>query len=67
MTPAHPNETRRQELLERIEEIFLAEGFLHTRVGTLADTLHCSRSTLYKLAPSISELYVLILDRWLNR
>jgi len=67
LTPAHPNETRRQELLDRIEEIFLAEGFLHTRVGTLADRLHCSRSTLYKLAPSKTELYVLILDRWLNK
>jgi len=37
---------------------------LQSRVGVLADRLHCSRSTLYKLAPSKEELFVLIVDRY---
>jgi len=62
--PPRPDEARREQLLDQIQGIFLAEGFLQSRVGVLADRLHCSRSTLYKLAPSKEDLFVLIVDRY---
>jgi AcrR family transcriptional regulator len=54
--PPRPDERRRQELLEQIEAIILAEGFRDLGIGELASRLNCSRSTLYKLAPSKVEL-----------
>ena len=65
--PARPNEKRREELLDALEALILAEGFAHVRIGTLAERLHCSRSTLYKLAPSKSELLVTVYQRWYDR
>ena len=45
--------TRRQEqMLDEIGRIALAEGFAHLRVADLAERLHCSRATLYDLAPT---------------
>ena len=40
---------RREELLDRLVELFLAEGFRHLTLGDLAARLHCSKSTLYAL------------------
>jgi len=65
--PPRPDEKRRQELLDELEAIMLAEGFSHLRIGALAERLHCSRSTLYKLAPSKTELFVLVFERWSDR
>lgn len=45
----------------------LAEGFLHLRVGGLAARLHCSRSTLYKLAPSKTELLAFVFERFVDK
>ena len=45
--------TRRQaELLDQLEELFLAEGFARFTLEDLAVRLHCSKSTLYALAGS---------------
>jgi AcrR family transcriptional regulator len=65
--PPRPNETRRAQLLDALEEIVLAEGFEHLRVGELANRLRCSRSTLYKLALSKDELIVLVVERYADR
>jgi AcrR family transcriptional regulator len=54
---------QREELLDRIAEIVSAEGFSDLRVGDLAKRLSCSRTTLYKLAPSKDELVLAICDR----
>lgn len=43
---------RRDELLDRLAELFLREGFLEFGVGDLAAKLRCSRSTIYLVADS---------------
>ncbi|TFV85722.1 TetR/AcrR family transcriptional regulator [Blastococcus sp. CT_GayMR16] len=49
--------TRRQaELLDHLEELFLAEGFARFTLEDLAVRLHCSKSTLYALAGSKEQL-----------
>jgi AcrR family transcriptional regulator len=48
--------SRQQELFGQLIELYLREGFLG---GTLEDTaamLHCSKSTIYSLAPSREQL-----------
>jgi AcrR family transcriptional regulator len=65
--PPRPNKQRREELLDHIESIMLVEGFAHLRVGALATRLRCSRSTLYKLAPSIEDLYALVFERFVGK
>ena len=47
--------------------IFLTEGFRRVTIGELAARLHCSRRTLYALAPSKEGLFLLVLTRFLNR
>jgi len=44
----------------------LAEGFSSWRVGQLASRLNCSRSTLYKLAPSKEALVLLLIDTYVS-
>ena len=61
MTSAVPSTgsglTRRQaELLDQLEELFLAEGFAGFTLEDLAVRLHCSKSTLYALAGSKEQL-----------
>lgn len=65
--PPSPNMKRREQLLTEVEAIVTAEGFAHLRVGALADRLHCSRSTLYKLAPTKEDLIVLVFERLAER
>ena len=49
--------TRRQaQLLDELEELFLAEGFARFTLEDLAVRLHCSKSTLYTLAGSKEQL-----------
>src|SRR4051794_17030774 len=49
--------TRRQaQLLDQLEELFLAEGFARFTLDDLAVRLHCSKSTLYTLAGSKEQL-----------
>jgi AcrR family transcriptional regulator len=55
--PADARLTRRQaELLDQLEELFLAEGFARFTLDDLAVRLHCSKSTLYALAESKERL-----------
>jgi AcrR family transcriptional regulator len=65
--PPRPNQQRRDELLNQLESVMLEEGFAHLRVGVLTIRLHCTRSTLYKLAPSIDELYALVFERFVDK
>ena len=49
--------TRRQaELLDQLEQLFLAEGFSRFTLEDFALRLHCSKSTLYALAESKEQL-----------
>jgi len=58
---------RARAVIDGLEAIFLREGFRRVSVGELAARLHCSRQTLYALAPSKEELFLLVLDQLLAR
>jgi AcrR family transcriptional regulator len=58
---AHPQ--RVEQVLDDLQRIILAEGFANLRIGTLAARLRCSRSTLYRLAPSKDDLVLLVIQR----
>jgi AcrR family transcriptional regulator len=62
-----PSEDRREQLLHRIEEIFLHDGFRRVTVAELAATLRCSRRAVYQIADSKEALFMLVLERVLER
>jgi len=49
--------------LEKLEQIFRKEGFRHLSVSDMAAKLHCSKRSLYELAPSKQDLIALVLQR----
>jgi AcrR family transcriptional regulator len=57
---------RQKEICDQLEEIFLMEGFRHLTIADLVERLHCSRRTLYSLAPSREELVLAVLGRMMN-
>ncbi|MBV9845285.1 MAG: TetR/AcrR family transcriptional regulator [Kutzneria sp.] len=64
----HPVRTARQmELLDRLEALFLAEGFLNVTLDELASRLRCSKSTLYALAPSKEQLSVQVVGHFFRK
>ena len=48
----HLDSARRDELLTRLQELVLSEGFARLTVDDLATRLHCSKSTLYAISSS---------------
>ncbi|ASU77425.1 TetR/AcrR family transcriptional regulator [Actinopolyspora erythraea] len=58
---------RRAELLDRLCDLFLAEGFAHFTLDELAGRMHCSKSTLYTLAPSKEQLAVRVVGYFFKR
>jgi AcrR family transcriptional regulator len=64
--PASPSR-RAEQLLDELEETFLAEGFHHLSIAELATRLRTSRRTFYELAPSRDELVLVVLDRIFQR
>ncbi|MGO9062931.1 MAG: TetR/AcrR family transcriptional regulator [Candidatus Binataceae bacterium] len=56
---------RLARIVEELETIFFAEGFLHLGTEELARRLRCSKQTLYVLAKSREELFALIIERFL--
>jgi AcrR family transcriptional regulator len=58
---------RRADLLDRLCDLFLAEGFAHFTLGDLAARLHCSKSTLYTLADSKEQLAVRVVGHYFKR
>lgn len=55
---------RREELLDGVMNIIAARGFSEVRTAEMARELHCSESSLYKIAPSKDSLIVLAIGRW---
>ncbi|TWF92531.1 TetR/AcrR family transcriptional regulator [Saccharopolyspora dendranthemae] len=55
---------RRADLLGRLRDLFLAEGFAHLTLDDLAGRLHCSKSTLYTLAGSKEQLAVRVVAHY---
>jgi AcrR family transcriptional regulator len=58
---------RQRQIFDELQELFLAEGFRHLTIADLVERLHCSRRTLYSLAPSREELVLIVIDRLLNK
>lgn len=59
-----PVNARRAQLLDRLRDLFLAEGFAHFTLDDLAARLHCSKSTLYTLADSKEQLAVRVVGHY---
>ena len=60
--------TRRQaELLDQLEELFLAEGFARFTLDDLALRLRCSKSTLYTLAGSKEQLALRVVKHFFRK
>jgi AcrR family transcriptional regulator len=57
---------RQQEVLDALEHTFLDRG-LDVTVAELVAEAHCSRRTLYELAPTKEELFLLVIDRMMRR
>ncbi len=58
---------RAEELLDGVMRIVAARGFSELKMSDLARELRCSVATLYKLAPSKTDLVILALERWGER
>jgi AcrR family transcriptional regulator len=58
---------RQEELLDALEALVRSEGFGGMTVGELAARLRCSRSTLYALAPSKEQIFLVVEARLLER
>jgi AcrR family transcriptional regulator len=58
---------RREELLDELVAVFLAEGFATFTLDELARRLRCSKSTLYGLAASKEQLVVAVVKRFFQR
>jgi AcrR family transcriptional regulator len=72
MAPRHTqslgnNSDRQKELLADLEALFFAKGFRTITVDEIAAQLKCSKRTLYEIAPSKQELFVLVIESWLDR
>jgi AcrR family transcriptional regulator len=59
--------TRRDEILDGLMGLFLAEGFLGFSVEDLAERLQCSKSTLYAVAPSKEQLITAVVRAFFRR
>ena len=58
---------RRDELLDELVALVLADGFAALTLDDLARRLHCSKSTLYGIAASKEQLVVAAVKRFFQR
>lgn len=58
---------RHRDVLDQLEQLFMANGFASFTIAELAREVGCSRRTLYELAPSKDQLVLIVLDRRLHR
>ena len=54
---------RHNALVEQLETLVRRNGFGDLGIGEIARELRCSRSTLYAIAPSKEQLFLLVVDR----
>lgn len=59
--------TRREQLLQGLIDLFLAEGFARFSMEELAARLQCSKSTLYVLAASKEQLITVVIRAYFRR
>ena len=58
------DDNRREELLDGVMGIISEHGFSKVTILELAKELHCSGSSLYKIAPNKDSLVMLAINRW---
>ena len=58
------DDDRRLELLDGVIKIIIERGFSDITISELASELHCSASSLYKIASNKDGLVVLAIARW---
>ena len=58
---------RQADLLDRLTDLMLTEGFAHLTLDDLAARLRCSKTTLYALAPSKDQLAVRVVNSFFRR
>ena len=58
---------RQVDLLDRLTDLVVAEGFAHLTLDDLAARLRCSKTTLYALAPSKDQLAVRVVNNFFRR
>jgi AcrR family transcriptional regulator len=56
--------SRREELLDQLMSLFLADGFRHFTLDDLSARLHCSKSTLYGLGQTKDQVTVNVVRRF---
>jgi AcrR family transcriptional regulator len=59
-----PVSRRREELLDQLMSLFLADGFRHFTLDDLSARLHCSKSTLYGLGQTKDQVTVNVVRRF---
>jgi AcrR family transcriptional regulator len=59
-----PVSRRREELLDQLVSLFLAEGFRHLTLDGISARLHCSKSTLYALGQTKDQVTVNVVRRF---
>lgn len=59
--------SRRDQVLDELIDLFLAEGFVGFGIGDLAARLRCSRSTLYRVAPSKEQIVLAAVRSYFRR
>lgn len=59
--------TRRDEVLDGLVAMFLADGFLDLGLDEIAARLRCSKSTLYAVAPSKEQLITTVTREFFRR
>ena len=62
--PTRLDDERRLELLDGVVDIIIKRGFSDVTVTDMANELHCSLSSLYKIASNKDGLIVLAIARW---
>ena len=58
---------RQLDLLDRLTDLLLAEGFAHLTLDQMAGRLRCSKTTLYALAGSKDQLAVRVVGHFFRR
>ncbi len=62
--PKRFDDDRRLELLDGVVDIIIQRGFSEVTVSDMANELHCSVSSLYKIASNKDGLIILAITRW---
>ena len=58
---------RIRRILDDLETLFLADGFMHLTTDDIARKLRCSKATLYRLARTRDDIYAKVVHRFLDK